>query len=86
MPRVGSSRIRMSGSEMTHFASTTFCWLPPESVPTFTSMLLHLMWKSRRYSSTSLCSMLSFMMPCELIFSSDASEAFSRMFCNRFNP
>ena len=30
MPRVGSSRIRISGPENSHFASTTFCWLPPD--------------------------------------------------------
>src|SRR6185369_16851044 len=31
MPRVGSSMMRTRGSVATHFASTTFCWLPPES-------------------------------------------------------
>src|SRR5262249_4766201 len=31
MPRVGSSMMRMRGSAASHFASTTFCWLPPES-------------------------------------------------------
>ena len=30
MPRVGSSRIRISGSVISHRASSTFCWLPPE--------------------------------------------------------
>ena len=35
MPRVGSSRIRMRGLVESHFASTTFCWLPPESSRTF---------------------------------------------------
>ena len=30
MPRVGSSRIRSSGSVMSQRASSTFCWLPPE--------------------------------------------------------
>ena len=33
MPRVGSSRIRTLGSVISHFDSTTFCWLPPESWP-----------------------------------------------------
>src|SRR6478609_4011780 len=34
MPRVGSSRISRSGSVNSHLASTTFCWLPPESLDT----------------------------------------------------
>ena len=31
MPRVGSSTSRTSGLRASHFASTTFCWLPPDS-------------------------------------------------------
>ena len=34
MPCVGSSRIRSDGAVASHFASTTFCWLPPESAET----------------------------------------------------
>ena len=34
MPRVGSSRIRTVGFDASHLASTTFCWLPPDSAPT----------------------------------------------------
>ncbi|MNL42760.1 hypothetical protein D3C87_1652370 [compost metagenome] len=34
MPRVGSSRIKTLGSENSHLANTTFCWLPPESLST----------------------------------------------------
>ena len=34
MPRVGSSRIRTRGFDASHLASTTFCWLPPDSAPT----------------------------------------------------
>ena len=34
MPRVGSSTISSVGLRASHFASTTFCWLPPESVQT----------------------------------------------------
>ena len=30
-PAVGSSKINTSGSVPSHLASTTFCWLPPES-------------------------------------------------------
>ena len=32
MPRVGWSRMRIRGDGISHFASSTFCWLPPESV------------------------------------------------------
>ena len=38
MPRVGSSRIRMRGSRASQRASTTFCWLPPESLRTSCSI------------------------------------------------
>ena len=34
MPRVGSSTISSVGLRASHFASTAFCWLPPESVQT----------------------------------------------------
>ena len=34
MPWVGSSRISTRGLVASHFDSTTFCWLPPESVLT----------------------------------------------------
>src|SRR5437868_1084481 len=34
MPRVGSLSRIMRGSVISHLASTTFCWLPPESVET----------------------------------------------------
>ena len=32
MPRVGSSRIRTFGAGISHFANSTFCWLPPDRV------------------------------------------------------
>ena len=34
MPRVGSSTISTFGPVASHLPSTTFCWLPPDSVPT----------------------------------------------------
>ena len=46
MPRVGSSTISSFGFVASHLASTTFCWLPPDSVPTGSS--------SRWYLSCSL--------------------------------
>ena len=33
-PRVGSSRMRTLGSSSSHFASSTFCWLPPDRLAT----------------------------------------------------
>ena len=33
MPRVGWSRMSTRGAGISHLASSTFCWLPPESVP-----------------------------------------------------
>ena len=30
MPRVGSSMMKIDGSDISHLASTTFCWLPPD--------------------------------------------------------
>ena len=35
-PRVGWSRTRSFGSRPSSRATTTFCWLPPDSVPAFT--------------------------------------------------
>ena len=37
MPRVGSSNTTTSQSRCSHLASTTFCWLPPDSVSTIAS-------------------------------------------------
>ena len=34
MPRVGSSKISTSQSRRIHLEMTTFCWLPPERLPT----------------------------------------------------
>lgn len=39
MPRVGSSSSRTRGSRQSQRARSTFCWLPPESSPTFCSGL-----------------------------------------------
>ena len=33
MPCVGSSKMSTSAPDSSHFASTTFCWLPPERYP-----------------------------------------------------
>ena len=38
MPRVGWSRMMIRGVGISHLASSTFCWLPPDSVPVTCSM------------------------------------------------
>ena len=59
MPRVGSSRISTSGWVSIHFASTTFCWLPPEREPTGCSIVAVLTLMRRRYSSALIASFRS---------------------------
>src|SRR4051794_20731817 len=44
MPRVGSSTISTFGPVASHFARTTFCWLPPESVLTVSAIRAYLTW------------------------------------------
>src|ERR1700722_16267294 len=51
MPRVGSSRINSRGVRLSHLAMTTFCWLPPDRLPTIWLMpgvrtlnRLHIAW------------------------------------------
>jgi len=34
IPRVGSSKISTFGAIISHLASTTFCWLPPDKLTT----------------------------------------------------
>ena len=56
MPRVGSSRIRSFGSMQSQRASSTFCWLPPESSRIFCSGLGALMpSRSMKPSTISRC-------------------------------
>ena len=43
MPRVGSSRISRRGSVASQRASSTFCWLPPESSAIGVSMSARVM-------------------------------------------
>src|SRR5207302_963340 len=50
-PRVGSSRISTFGSVASHFASTTFCWLPPLSWLTGCTTLLALTSSRRNHSA-----------------------------------
>jgi len=39
MPRVGSSSSSTDGPVSRHFASATFCWLPPDSLSTSVALL-----------------------------------------------
>ncbi|OPZ66869.1 MAG: hypothetical protein BWY81_01616 [Firmicutes bacterium ADurb.Bin467] len=55
MPRVGSSRMRTSGSVAIQRARITFCWLPPESSPTFFSASGVAMPSILMYFSASSC-------------------------------
>src|SRR5665648_584169 len=63
MPRVGSSRISTSASVKIHLLRTTFCWLPPDSLPAWCSTVGVLMFRSARYSSATLSSSLPFTQP-----------------------
>ncbi len=51
MPRVGSSRMKISGPVRSHFARTTFCWLPPDSSLTVCCTLRILTSKRVQFST-----------------------------------
>ena len=53
MPRVGSSRIRMSGSVNSQRERTTFCWLPPERYLICVAMLGVLIESASTYFAVS---------------------------------
>ena len=63
MPRVGSSKISTSGRLNIHFASTTFCWLPPERLPAAWKMLEHFTPKRFAFSPVSAISWFGFTTP-----------------------
>ena len=48
MPRVGSSTISTRGWGASHLPSTTFCWLPPDSVETSLRSEAYLTWRRGR--------------------------------------
>ncbi len=54
IPRVGSSTIRSDGFRASHFASTAFCWLPPESVHTGSVSRPYLSWSRSAQSRANL--------------------------------
>ena len=53
MPRVGSSTISTFGLVASHLPSTTFCWLPPDSVPTLSPSRWYLSCSRAAHSSAS---------------------------------
>src|SRR3954468_9503119 len=53
MPRVGSSTISSFGLVASHLPSTTFCWLPPDSVPTLSPSRWYLSCSRAAHSSAS---------------------------------
>ena len=58
IPRVGSSRIRIRGRVASHFAITTFCWLPPDKSFTTCSRVAMRMRSEETYESVSSSSFL----------------------------
>ena len=73
MPRVGSSTISSRGLRASHFASTTFCWLPPESVQTGLVSLPYLSCRRSAQSRANRRSAPCGISPPRLTWSSDAS-------------
>ena len=57
MPRVGSSSKNTFGRVFSHFPNITFCWLPPESIPTMCIGEGALICSCRRYASAALHSL-----------------------------
>src|SRR4051795_6030186 len=53
MPRVGSSTISTFGPVASHFPRTTFCWLPPDNVPTLSPSRWYLSCSRAAHSSAS---------------------------------
>src|SRR6266511_3343359 len=73
MPRVGSSTIRSDGFRPSHFASTTFCWLPPDSDMTVFERLPYLSCSRSAQSRANLRSLALRMKPRRRRRLSDAS-------------
>src|SRR5438552_828223 len=86
MPRVGSSMISMRGSVPSHFATTTFCWFPPESWRAIWSVPRariprRSMASRARFSSPRRSTMVAHEMRSKM-----GSETFSRRVCARISP
>ena len=86
MPRVGSSMISSRGLVASHLPSTTFCWLPPESLPTICSGPRARMPKRAMASVASASSSPRSMKPRRAIRRSTASDTFWRRVIGRMSP
>ncbi len=86
MPRVGSSRMSTCGSVKSHLLSTTFCWLPPDSLPARASTVGALMFMLCRYSSATLISSFALTNPARETLARSAAEMLLRMSSMRLSP
>src|SRR2546425_115649 len=86
MPRVGSSMIRMRGSVPSHFATTTFCWFPPDSWRAICSVPRARIPKRSMASRARLSSPRGSTMVAHEMRSRTGSETFSRRVCERMSP
>ena len=86
MPRVGSSMISTFGSVASHLPSTTFCWLPPESVPTGASRSPAFRRRRLPQSAASVDSLFAEMRPCFISRPSTVSDALRAMLNSSASP
>ena len=76
MPRVGSSTISTAGLRLSHLASTTFCWLPPDSMETGSVSRPYLIASRAAQSAASACSDEARMNPARRSRPSEARATF----------
>jgi hypothetical protein len=76
IPRVGSSTISTAGLRPSHLASTTFCWLPPDSMETGSVSLSYLIFSRAAQSAAIARSAEALISPPFSRFRSDASATF----------
>ena len=76
IPRVGSSTISSTGLRPSHFASTVFCWLPPDRRDTGSVSLPYLSFSRTAQSAANARSAAALMSPAFRSLPSDASATF----------
>ena len=86
MPRVGSLSRMTFGLVISHLAMTTFCWLPPDKVPTGTAVPSVLIPSSAIISSIALLSAARSMRPTRDSCDSEAKERLSRTDIGSIRP
>src|SRR5471032_909776 len=86
IPRVGSSMINTLGPVASHFPSTTFCWLPPDSVPTGASRSLALSRRRLPQSAASVFSLRDEINPCLTRRPSTVKDALRAMLSSSARP